>query len=144
MTALAIPLLSLLFAAAPTPKPTPSAPSTTPTASARTPRNARPAQNVPDQPYVGTPVPAGAKPYETILKAKEAGTSNKDLLAKVRREKVVYSLTTYDIQKLRAAGVSSDVIEAMLRSGRSATTPAPTIPGPAKPTPGATPASPPR
>jgi hypothetical protein len=98
---------------------------------------------VPDQPYVGTPRPGEAKPYETILKAKESGTSNKDLLAKVRREKVVYSLTTYEIQKLRTAGVSSDVIEAMMRSGRSGTTPVPTLPGAAKPTPVAT-AAPPR
>ena len=32
----------------------------------------------------------------------------------------MYSLSTYDIQKLRAAGVSSEVIEAMMRSGRRA------------------------
>jgi hypothetical protein len=141
MTALSIALLCGLLVSAPTPKP-PSSPASTPTAASKTP-GARPAQSVPDQPYVGTPRPGGAKPYEAILKAKEAGASNKDLLAKVRREKVVYSLTTYDIQKLRAAGVSSDVIEAMMRSGRSGTTPVPTLPRPAKPTPGAT-AAPPR
>src|SRR5262245_42719251 len=119
MSALAIALLAGFLAAVPTPKPTSSA-VRTPSPGAR--------QNVPDQPYVGTPKPGAAKPYETILKAKEAGASNKDLLAKVRREKVVYSLTTYEIQKLRAAGVSSDVIEAMMRSGRPATTPVPTLP----------------
>ncbi len=139
MTALAIALFFGFLASAPTPRPS-SPPAGTP-APART-SGAGPARNVPDQPYVGTPRPAGAKPYEAILKAKEAGVSNKELLAKVRREKVVYSLTTYDIQKLRAAGVSPDVIEAMMRSGRSATTPVPTLPGPAKPTPGATAAPP--
>jgi hypothetical protein len=88
----------------------------------------RPAQSVPDQPFTGTPVPR-AKPYEAILKAREAGARNEALLAKVRREKVVYSLTTYDIQKLRSAGVSAAVIEAMLKSGRSRATPgAPALP----------------
>ena len=141
MTAFSIGLLVGFLATAPTPKrTTPAAHS--PTASASTPI-AKPAESVPDQPYVGTPRPAAAKPYETILKAKETGASNKDLLAKVRREKVVYSLTTYDIHKLRAAGVSSDVIEAMMRSGRTGTTPVPTLPGAAKPTPVAT-AAPPR
>ncbi len=139
MTALPIVLFSGLLAAAPTPQPTAAI---TPTAAAKTPK-AGPAQRVPDQPYVGTPRPGEVKSYEAILKAKEAGVSNKDLLARVRRAKIVYSLTTYDIQKLRAAGVSSDVIEAMMRSGRSATTPVPTLPGSARPTPGAT-AAPPR
>jgi len=83
----------------------------------------RPAQSVPDQPFTGTPVPV-AKPYEAILKAREAGATNEALLAKVRRQKVVYSLTTYDIQKLRSAGVSAAVIEAMLKAGRSRATPA--------------------
>ena len=136
MTALSIVLFAGLLAVAPEPKPATPAPAT-PTASARTPA-AKPVQSVPDQPYLGTPGPAAARPHETILKAKESGVSNKELLAKVRREKGVYSLTTYDIQKLRAAGVSSDVIEAMMRSGRSGTTPVPTLPAAAKPTPVAT------
>ena len=141
MTALSIILFARLLAGAPSAKPT-SAAAVTPTASAKT-SGPKPAQSVPDQPYVGTPGPGAGKPYEAILKAKDAGATNKDLLAKVRREKVVYSLTTYDIQKLRAAGISSDVIEAMMRSGRSGTTPVPTLPGAAKPTPVAT-AAPPR
>ncbi len=140
MTALSIILIAGLLAGAPTAKPTPAA-AVTPTASAKT-SGAKPAQSVPDQPYVATPGPGAAKSYEAILKARESGATNKDLLAKVHREKVVYSLTTYDIQKLRAAGVSSDVIEAMMRSGRSGTTPVPTLPGAAK-TPVAT-AAPPR
>jgi hypothetical protein len=85
----------------PTPKPTPL-----------------PASLVPVQPYTGTPA-AGPKPYEAIVAAREQGVSNADLLARVERERVVYSLSTFDIQKLRAAGVSGDVIEAMMRSGRA-------------------------
>ena len=79
----------------------------------------RPGTLVPDQPYTGPP-PAAAKPYEAIIAAKESGSSNADLLRRVEREGIAYSLTTPEIQKLRAAGVSEDVIEAMLRSGRKA------------------------
>jgi hypothetical protein len=87
----------------PTPKPTP-----------------RPGSLVPAQPYTGTPA-AGPKPFEAIVAAREQGVSNADLLARIERERVVYSLSTFDIQKLRAAGVSGDVIEAMMRSGRALT-----------------------
>ncbi len=89
----------------------------------------RPGTLVPDQPYTGPP-PAAAKPYEAIVAAKESGTSNAELLGRVEREGVVYSLTTPEIQKLRAAGVSEDVIEAMLRSGRKAAPPAASTPAP--------------
>jgi hypothetical protein len=82
-----------------------------------------PASLVPEQPYTGPP-PAGERPYGAIVAAKEKGASDADLLAKIEREKTVYSLTTPEIQKLRAAGVSQAVIEAMLRSGRAATPPA--------------------
>jgi hypothetical protein len=75
---------------------------------------------VPDQPYTGPP-PAGKRPYTAIIAAKEAGASDTDLLARIDRENAVYSLTTPEIQQLRAAGVSQAVIEAMLRSGRVAT-----------------------
>jgi hypothetical protein len=87
------------------------------------PARPQPGAVVPDQPYTGPP-PATEKPYAAIVAAKEKGASNADLLARVEREKVLYSLTTPEIQKLRAAGVSEAVIEAMLRSGR-APTPAP-------------------
>jgi hypothetical protein len=80
----------------------------------------RPAAVVPDQAYTGPP-PAGKRPYEAIVAAREKGASDADLLAKIEREKVVYSLTTPEIQELHAAGVSQAVIEAMLRSGRVAT-----------------------
>ena len=80
----------------------------------------RPATLVPDQPYTGPPA-ANGKPYEAIVAAKERGASNAELKARVEREGVVYSLSTPEIQKLRAAGVSTDVIEAMMRSGRRPT-----------------------
>jgi len=143
MHALAVVLLLATQAAAaieppPTPKPTASRPTPAPGGKSA----AAPVKSVPDQPYVGTPRPVD-KPYEAILKAKQSGASNKALLEKVRREKVVYSLTTYDIQKLRAAGVSADVIEAMMRSGRVKTTPEPRLPSAPAPT-AATPAPTPR
>lgn len=78
----------------------------------------RPISAVPDQPYFGTPRPS-SKPYASILAAKQAGAMDADLLARVEREGTVYSLTTAEIQELRSAGVSSSVIEAMLRSGRT-------------------------
>jgi hypothetical protein len=77
---------------------------------------------------VGTPRPT-EKPYVAILRLREGGASNADLLAKVRSETVTYSLSTFDIQKLRAAGVSEEVITAMLAAGREArtATPAPAL-----------------
>lgn len=78
----------------------------------------RPNSAVPDQPYFGTPRPV-SKPYASILAAKQAGATDADLLARVERERTVYSLTTAEIQELRSAGVSPAVIEAMLRSGRT-------------------------
>ena len=68
--------------------------------------------------------------FQRSCTAKEKGASNAELLAKVESEHMAYSLTTPEIQNLRAAGVSDAVIEAMLRSGRAQTpgaaTPAPT------------------
>ena len=78
----------------------------------------RPVSAVPDQPWRGTPAPAG-RPYASILDAKRDGASDAELVARVEREGTVYSLTTAQIQELRSAGVSSSVIEAMLRSGRT-------------------------
>jgi len=92
-----------------------------------TPRPAIPAARVPDQPYVGTPRPV-AQPYLQILGLKDRGATNEELLAKVRRDNVVYSLSTYDIQKLRASGVSEEVIAAMLGAGRPAPTTTPALP----------------
>jgi hypothetical protein len=91
-----------------------------------TPPTPRPAAIVPDQPYTGPPPPASGRPYAAILAAKQKGASNEELLAKVESEHKTYSLTTPEIQDLRAAGVSEAVIEAMLRSGRAPTPPAAT------------------
>ena len=70
------------------------------------------------------------EPLDSALVSKankrERQRQNREL-AKVERDGVRYSLTTPEIQKLRAAGVSETVIEAMLRSGR---TPAPVGPTP--------------
>jgi hypothetical protein len=79
-----------------------------------------PANLVPDQPFRGVR-PTAAKPYEEILRLKQAGESDEALLARVREGNTVYSLTTADIQRLQNAGVSLEVIEAMLRSGRGPT-----------------------
>lgn len=90
----------------------------------------RPAVVVPDQSYVGTPA-SSEKPYVEILRMKQAGASDDKLLEKIAAEKKIYSMSLEDVQKLRGAGVSSAVIEAMLRSGRRPITP----PAPS-PTPG--------
>ncbi len=82
----------------------------------------RPAGIVPDQSYVGTPASA-EKPYDEILRMKQAGASDEKLLEKIAAEKKVYSMSLADVQKLRGAGVSSAVIEAMLQSGRHPITP---------------------
>jgi hypothetical protein len=108
----------------PTRSPSPARPAATPT-----PAGPKPATLVPDPAYVGTPA-AGERPYEAIVRAKEAGASDDELLARVAKENVRYSLSTPDIQKLRAAGVGPRVIEAMLRSGR---TPVPTAAGAVSP-----------
>ena len=120
--------VGVLSGACATPSPAPNpAPAATPTPRT-TPRPPVPAARVPDQPYVGTPRPV-EQPYLVILGMKDRGATNEELLAKVRGENVVYSLSTYDIQRLRASGVSQEVIAAMLGAGRT-TTPAPaTTPG---------------
>ncbi len=96
-----------------------------PAAARPAPTPLKPSALIPDQPYTGPPPPRSQRPYSAIVAAKEKGATNAELLAKVEREGVAYSLTTPEIQQLRAAGVSPDVIEAMLRAGR-AMTPGPT------------------
>ena len=83
-----------------------------------------PAARVPDQPYVGTPRPLEQR-YLEIIRLKNRGQTNEELLARVLQENVAYSLSTFDIQKLRAAGVSEEVITAMLASGRESRTATP-------------------
>jgi hypothetical protein len=96
-----------------TPTPTAPTPTTTPAPAAP-----KPAALVPDQPYVGTPS-AGEKSYAAVLRAKQAGATEAELLSRIEKGGVRYSLSTEDIQTLRNAGISAKVIEAMLRSGRT-------------------------
>jgi hypothetical protein len=96
-------------AATPTPAPKPAPP---------------PAAAIPDQPFRGTPVQTD-RPYAEIVRLRQSGQSNETLLEKVRSENVLYSLSIFEIQRLRAAGVSDQVIEAMLASGKTARTPTP-------------------
>lgn len=77
---------------------------------------------VPDQPYRGTPVPPDES-YLEILRMKRAGASDEKLLEKISNEKKAYPMTLGQMQELKDAGVSSAVLEAMLRSGRKPVTP---------------------
>jgi hypothetical protein len=117
---------------APAPNPAPTA--LAPLAPTATPTPRPPAARVPDQPYVGTPRPV-EQPYIEIMRLKSRGQTNEQLLAKVRAENVVYTLSTYDIQRLRASGISEEVIVAMLASGQQGRTPTATPVSALTPTP---------
>lgn len=73
---------------------------------------------VPDQPPALMPPAAAPRQYSDILRLKQAGFSDEFLLNKIRTENVNFQLTTPDILELRAAGLSEQVLEAMLRSGQ--------------------------
>jgi hypothetical protein len=73
---------------------------------------------VPDQPPAPPPPALTARQHDDILRLKQAGFSDEFLLNKIRTENVSFQLTTPDILELRAAGLSEQVLEAMLRSGR--------------------------
>ncbi len=73
------------------------------------------AAGVPAQPAIATAPP---RPYQDILKLKQAGLSDEFLLNKVQSDNVPYQLTTSEIVELRAAGVSETVLQAMMRSGQ--------------------------
>ena len=77
-----------------------------------------PAAAVPSQPPAPVAAPMTARPYQDVLKLKQAGLSDEFILNKVRSENVNYSLNTTEIVELRSAGVSETVLEAMLRSGQ--------------------------
>lgn len=82
------------------------------------PASPAPVSAVPPQPAVA-PVPAAApRPYQDVLKLKQAGLSDDFLLNKIRSENVNYQLSTPEILELRNAGVSETVLAAMLRSGQ--------------------------
>ena len=75
-----------------------------------------PAAAVPEQPPSSAANRAGRQ-YLKILGLKQAGASDQALLEQVRADGVNYQLTTDEIRELRGAGVSQEVLEAMLRSG---------------------------
>ena len=78
-----------------------------------------PAAAVPEQTSAAPPRSASAgRPHEDILKLKQAGFTDEFLLNKIRAENIDYQLTTPEILELRAAGLSEQVLEAMLRAGR--------------------------
>jgi hypothetical protein len=106
-------------APAPNPNPAPPVPPPPTPLAISVPPPAPLAAAVPDQPVVATDT-VPAKPYEDIIRLKEAGRSDEFLLNKVRTDNVNYRLTTAEVQSLRAAGVSQAVLEAMLRSGQPA------------------------
>ena len=104
----------------PTPVPTaaaaPASLALAPLAQAQTQTAPPPAAAVPQQ----APAPAAPeRPYQDILRLKQAGFSEEFLLNKVREGNVAYHLTTADILDLRAAGISEPVIVAMMRSGQT-------------------------
>jgi len=61
---------------------------------------------------------APPRPYQDILKLKQAGLSDEFLLNKIHADNVPYQLTTPEIVELRTAGISETVLEAMMRSGQ--------------------------
>lgn len=96
----------------PVPTPAAIAPASTSTAAA----GVQPAvAGVPAQPAISAAPP---RPYQDILKLKQAGLSDEFLLNKVHTDNVPYQLTTSEIVELRAAGVSETVLQAMMRSGQ--------------------------
>lgn len=102
---------------APPPAPGQPEPVAAPSASVPPPAPA-PAAAVPSQPAAAPVLAAAPRPYQDVLKLKQAGLSDEFILNKVRTENVNYQLTTSEILELRAAGVSETVLAAMLRSGQ--------------------------
>jgi hypothetical protein len=75
------------------------------------------ASSVPPQ---ASAAPPATRPWEDILRLKQAGLSDEFLLNKIRTDDVNYQLTTPDILQLRAAGISETILAAMMQSGRPA------------------------
>lgn len=61
---------------------------------------------------------SGSRPYQDILKLKQAGLTDEFILNKVRTDNIPYQLTTSEIVELRNAGISENVLQAMMRSGQ--------------------------
>jgi hypothetical protein len=65
------------------------------------------------------PAPVSAsRPYQDIVKLKQAGLTDEFILNKVRTDNIPYQLTTSEIVELRNAGISENVLQAMMRSGQ--------------------------
>ena len=65
------------------------------------------------------PAPVVAsRPYQDIVKLKQAGLTDEFILNKVRTDNIPYQLTTSEIVELRNAGISENVLQAMMRSGQ--------------------------
>jgi hypothetical protein len=80
------------------------------------------AASVPPPAPAPVSAPAPSRPYQDILKLKQAGLTDEFILNKVRTENVPYQLTTSEIVELRSAGVSEAVLQAMMRSGQPPST----------------------
>ena len=92
--------------------PSPAVPASTSTATAAPTAGAAPV-------IAAAPRPP-ARPYQDILKLKQAGFSDEFLLNKIRTDNMNYQLTTPEMVELRGGGVSEAVLDAMVRSGQSA------------------------
>jgi hypothetical protein len=93
----------------PAPAPAPTTEVAPPPASATTPYESVPATPAPP------PAPAA---YEEILRLKQANMSDQFILTKVRTDNINYHLTTDQILSLRRAGLSEEILEAMIKSGQ--------------------------
>jgi hypothetical protein len=107
--------------AAPNPNPAPPSPVVSPVPTAvpsvaMSEAAAAPAALAPALTVVAPP-----RPYQDILKLKQAGLSDEFLLNKIRADNVPYQLTTPEIVELRTAGISETVLQEMMRSGQPAT-----------------------
>jgi len=115
---------------APNPNPAPPAPAVTPAptpapaapavaaASAVVPASATAASGAGASQPVVAAIPA--RPYQDVIKLKQAGLSDEFLLNKIRTDNVPYGLTTTEIVELRTAGLSETVLQAMMHSGQPA------------------------
>jgi hypothetical protein len=134
LSALAIAALLGGLACASKPKPAPSTPNSETSAGApiapapAAPITAPATEVAPPPASAATPaqsVPTGAEPapvsnaYEEILRLKQANMSDQFILAKIRTDNVNYHLTTDQILSLRRAGLSEEVLEAMIKSGQA-------------------------
>lgn len=101
---------------APNPNPAPPAPVVTPVTPVPT---VAPAAAMPEMTAAPATaaVPASYRPYQDILKLKQAGLTDEFILNKVRTDNIPYQLTTSEIVELRNAGLSENVLQAMMRSG---------------------------